>query len=379
LNSKRIVYIYGPGHEEHLESAIGVYEFARPHHPWLIEKMTWNLPEMQQAHRKRKLDGVIGYFDGDKTRNWLRRCRIPSVGLYESDPSPWHSRVYVNNRMHGSKAARFFTERKFRNFAFIGLRDHVISEGRQQGYCDELSRAGFETDCFLLSNDGPHRDYCGAVAWLKEREGPTALFVSSSYLTVPLREVCERRGVMIPESVSMLSGGTNTVDAYSAWPAVSLITSSARRVGYEGAAILHRMMNHPDLSPVRIEIEPGEIIERESTRFDPNIDPRISRARAILRARALVTFPIGELAAECHLSESHFYRLYKSSFGISPKRELLEARMAFAEKQLRNTRETIEAIAEHAGFQSAVRFSLQFKKMRGVSPQVWRERQIDNW
>lgn len=353
---------------------MGVYEFARPHHPWLIEKMPWRLSELQRVHRERKLDGVIGFFDGHQTRKWLRQCRIPSVGLYEAEPSPGHSRVYVNNRMHGKKAARFFLERNFRNFAFIGLRDHVISKGRQQGYVDELARAGFPADCFLLARDTRSRDHRGAVEWLETLEQPAALFVSSSYLTVPLREICERRGLMVPEMVSMLSGGTNTIDAYSAWPPVSLINSSARRVGYQGAAVLHRMMTDPDKEAVRLEIDPGEIVERESTAFDPEIDPRISQARARLRARALSDFSIGALARECHMSESHFFKLYKQSYGVSPRHDILKARMEHAEKQLAQTRDTIESIAESCGFHSAVRFSLQFKKMKGLSPRAWRSR-----
>jgi len=371
-NPKRILYLFSPGHEEHLESAIGVYEFARPHHAWLIEKRSWGLTAIKQAHREAKFDAVIGYFDGEQTRKWLRRRRIPSVGLYEAETSSGHSRVYVNNRMHGKKAARFFLERKFKNYAFIGLRDHRISEGRQKGYCDELARAGFRVECFLLARTLAHRDHDGAVEWLAKLARPAALFVSSSYLTIPLREICERRGVLIPEVVSMLSGGTNVLDAYSAWPPVSLIDSSARRVGYEGAATLYRMMQQPGMDPVCLEIDPGEIIERESTRLDPSIDPRISQARAMLRARALTDFPVAELAEACHLSESHFFKLYKQSYGVSPKHDLLQTRMEHAEKQLLHSHESIESIAEACGFNSAVRFSLQFKKMKGLSPQVWR-------
>jgi hypothetical protein len=62
---------------------------------------------------------------------------------------------------------------------------------------------------------------------------------------------------------------------------------------------------------------------------------RLRRARDFIRANADRELKIEEIASVACLSPYHFLRTYKSSFGITPHRELLDARLEKARRLMR--------------------------------------------
>jgi AraC-like DNA-binding protein len=60
--------------------------------------------------------------------------------------------------------------------------------------------------------------------------------------------------------------------------------------------------------------------------------------------------------------------------GVRFKRELLEARVRVAQRRLRDTKDTLTAIAFELGFASPQHFSNAFREVTGESPSEWRKR-----
>ncbi|MCP6690832.1 AraC family transcriptional regulator [Pseudomonas donghuensis] len=81
---------------------------------------------------------------------------------------------------------------------------------------------------------------------------------------------------------------------------------------------------------------------------------------------------LGELAALCNLSEYHFARMFRESFGLPPHQYLLARRLAKARQLLRHGQLPLGEVALLCGFASASHFSNRFRQALGATPGTYR-------
>lgn len=81
---------------------------------------------------------------------------------------------------------------------------------------------------------------------------------------------------------------------------------------------------------------------------------------------------VGQAAAECGCSASHFMRWFKKMTGTTFGVYLNERRLATAAELLRTTDDTVLSIAEQAGFENLSNFNRRFKARYGVTPRQYR-------
>ena len=85
---------------------------------------------------------------------------------------------------------------------------------------------------------------------------------------------------------------------------------------------------------------------------------------------------LAELAAGCGLSQGHFSRAFRQSFGLPPHRWLLRARVRHAAHLLSTTPQPIDEIAVTCGFVDQSHLSRVFRKMMHMPPAAWRRARI---
>lgn len=83
-----------------------------------------------------------------------------------------------------------------------------------------------------------------------------------------------------------------------------------------------------------------------------------------------------QLASEFGLSESHFYRVFRETNGISPASYMERVRMDCACRILLESSTSITNIALDLGFKTSQHFATVFKKYIGMTPRAWRR--LDN-
>jgi AraC family transcriptional regulator len=79
-----------------------------------------------------------------------------------------------------------------------------------------------------------------------------------------------------------------------------------------------------------------------------------------------------ELASLVGLSVTHFAHAFKTAYGVSPYRYIVQRRIKRAGTLLRTTDDTIAAIAARVGFSSQSRFSGAFANLIGSVPSAYR-------
>lgn len=83
-------------------------------------------------------------------------------------------------------------------------------------------------------------------------------------------------------------------------------------------------------------------------------------------------FDLDALAAKAGLSKFHFHRLFKQATGVSPARYQLTARMNEARRRLRETKQSVVAIALDIGFSSPSHFAQVFRRETRMTPSEYR-------
>ena len=100
----------------------------------------------------------------------------------------------------------------------------------------------------------------------------------------------------------------------------------------------------------------------------------ISRFQDYISDHYRENIKVAELSANCHLSESHFRRLFSRCMHMSPVEYMNLVRVRTACEYLKKTDTAIADIASECGFASDSTFNRNFHKLMGMSPAEWRKK-----
>jgi len=96
------------------------------------------------------------------------------------------------------------------------------------------------------------------------------------------------------------------------------------------------------------------------------------RTEEMPRARLQEKISVNELAAACSLSESHFARGFRHSFGSSVHQYLIKLRIDHAKHLLADTGKPLAEIALQSGFYDQASFTRTFNRIERTTPSRWR-------
>jgi AraC family transcriptional regulator len=96
------------------------------------------------------------------------------------------------------------------------------------------------------------------------------------------------------------------------------------------------------------------------------------RVVAYVEANIASNLRTADLAGVVGLSTSHFYRVFKESFGKTPLAYITEQRMLRAQLIMLSSREPLSQIALDCGMFDQAHLTRVFRKTVGVNPGAWR-------
>jgi AraC-like DNA-binding protein len=108
-----------------------------------------------------------------------------------------------------------------------------------------------------------------------------------------------------------------------------------------------------------------------------NSNRRMLRARDAMDRDYAQPLNIAALAAIAYVSEAHFIRVFKATFGETPHRYLQRRRVERAMFLLRETDRSITEISLDVGFNSLGTFTRTFTEIVGDPPTTYRWRAAD--
>ncbi len=117
---------------------------------------------------------------------------------------------------------------------------------------------------------------------------------------------------------------------------------------------------------------PGPL-DRLEEKNDLEENLAIAPALKFVDENYMLQFPMEQLADLCHLSPTHFRRVFHEVMGRSPLDHLNNTRILRACSLLRSTEDSILSISETVGFHSVSSFNRSFMKFMQCSPRDYRK------
>ena len=107
--------------------------------------------------------------------------------------------------------------------------------------------------------------------------------------------------------------------------------------------------------------------------FDKETRNKFRNLRGQMLSAPEQKWSVPQMAKSVDFSESRFYSIYKSIYGISPTADLISARIDKAKNLICFTNKKVEEIAEILGYDNVTHFIRQFKKEVGKTPSEFRK------
>lgn len=105
-----------------------------------------------------------------------------------------------------------------------------------------------------------------------------------------------------------------------------------------------------------------------------NISLQLQNAIAYVEKNYSEDFKIADLANECHISETHFRRIFQEKMNMTPIEYVNFVRVKKACELIDRTDISMEDVAEKVGFATASTFNRNFRRIIGTSPYQWKKR-----
>ncbi|MBN2580907.1 MAG: XylR family transcriptional regulator [Pirellulales bacterium] len=355
------------------EMHLGVARFARKHNWHLTADFDDPVPKHWRG------DGVITLLTArNKLWNQIRKLRVPVVDLTESRPQIQVPRLTMDNAAIGRMAAEYFLNRGYRRLAFFHRWDLGVSRHRGQHFKTAAERGGGV--CHLICwqkerGDRPDsrvQRHRWMIQHLRKLPKPLAVLASRDDEAAEVMEACFSIGILVPQQVAILGvDNTETICDCLRVP-LSSIDDNREKVGYEGAALLERILSGEKPPQKTIYIPPIGIVERRSTDSLAVEHEGVAAALHFIHQNAHRPISMKDVVKAVAMSRSGLEKAFREHYVRAPMEELRRIRLERVKKMLVETDEKVIVIARSAGFPNPHHLCHIFRKQLGVTPKQYR-------
>jgi LacI family transcriptional regulator len=359
------------------EINVGVAKYARDA-GWILTDITSRNGMVEPGWNG---DGIISLLASREQKSlidFMIKARVPIVNLSDELPELPFPRVLQHNLAIGAVAANHFLTRGFEQFAFFILHGASVERERMEGFQQAVNRA---QRTFHLLDYSPLRNQRGAngrlLSWmahrLKQLPKPLAVMAQYDADANDVVRACLQAELHVPEQVAVV--GVDNDPIYTEFGPVPLssVVSNTERMGYEGAALLDRLMAgaKPPREPIRIP--PDGVIVRKSSDTTAVEDIHVAKALTFITQHFHEPITVQDIVTISGASRRSLYIRFALEIGHSIHRELIRQRMEGARRLLRETDEKLQSIATRCGYLEAAHLSKAFRQQVGISVTQYRQ------
>ncbi|MBN1488283.1 MAG: DNA-binding transcriptional regulator [Phycisphaerae bacterium] len=355
----------------------GIGRFVEQRGPWSIYYDERGLHDPLPTWLKQwRGDGIIARTVRKTDLKRLRATGLPVVELY-AEASVGLPSVFPDHDLVGQMAAEHLLGRGLRHLAFYCADRAFWVERRREAFVRNLAERNCGCEVFApltpaRGKDRPRILDRQAAAWLRALPKPCGIFCASDLHAARLSNVCRDCGIAVPEQVALLGVDNDQVMCSVSSPSLSSIDLDSRRIGYEAALLLARLMAGKRRIETEVRIEPLTVVTRQSTDTVAVADPEVAHAVRLIREQACRRLRVAEVAATLGLSPRVLQQRFQKALRRTPKQEILHVRMERAKMLLRETDATAESISRQTGFASLQYFSRSFRRETGLTARAYR-------
>lgn len=353
----------------------GIGDYARIHGPWIF-----HLPENMPVHEiplkdQWNGDGIIAQPRQDMAFiEQLRSCGLPVVSLSGPPGTGGLPAVRANQETVAQLAFDHFRERGFVRFAYCGVPPQRLWPPTGDLFRRMADAAGYTCDVYSHSYEHEPRALRleHMVKWLKPMEKPVALLAAHDLAAREVLDACRVAGLHVPEEIAVMGVNDDELICEMANPPLSSVIHNSRRIGYEAAAMLHRLMSGKKVM-TDIVVDPVGVKTRQSTDLLAIEDPEVATAVRFIREHACEGIRVDDVLDQVALSRRALEKRFREAVGRPPHMEIRRAQLERVRELLVGSDYKLEKIAQITGFSSAQYLAGLFRRVMHMTPGAWRQ------
>ncbi|MDZ4781641.1 MAG: DNA-binding transcriptional regulator [Planctomycetia bacterium] len=361
------------------EMVAGIAEYARQHGKWSIFVEPRGRHERLRMPRDWHGDGIIARVTHPLLGEDVKSAGLPAVNVSWIRLRDFEiPQVTADEAAVGRLAAQHFLDRGFRNFAYFGPDPrHGYEDRLGPTFEGAIAQAGGNCHVYQARRSSGNRvgwlaEISDLIPWLRSLPKPAALLTWNDIRARQVTEACRESGLSVPEDVAVLGGEYDALTSEVSIPPLSSIDHNPRRVGYEAAHLLARMMegeaapSEPVLVPLR------GVIQRQSTNTLAIEDRPLAEALQFIRTNLHRPIGVGDVVEATSLSRRLLEQRFQKAIGRSPAAEIRRVRIERAKQLLSDTRLSVSQVALASGFNFVEAMNVVFRREVGVTPTQYR-------
>lgn len=368
----------------------GIAQFVRertgPHRgtqAWSLyveEDPLQKLPDLASWHGH----GIIANFDDRRVAAKLEGLDMPVVGVGGGfgwhDPDSGVPYIYTDNAAIGRLGAEHLLGCGLPTLAFYGYphgRTTGWSQERADAFQEAAAAAGRPCHVFTGRHGDARRwealqqELC---SWLERLPKPLGLMACNDLRARHVLEACRRLGLKVPADVAVLGVDNDQLICELTCPPLSSIDQSARRIGFEAAALLDRMMSsrgrrrQADDRPKKVIVPPIGVVTRASTDTLASDDAAVVAMLKALRASPWQKPRTDAVADGLGIAPTALEQRFQAAVGRSIHAEFVRQRMQRLRTLVVETDLPLKTIATRTGFPSLQYMTTFFRRHTGTTP-----------
>ena len=358
----------------------GILAYCRFHDGWefRLEGDT-NLKGMRrsrQAIGQWKADGIIARVHSLQIERMIKDSGLPTVNISHVLNTDLPA-VVADSVAIGKMAARYFLDNRFRNLAFCARTFEIYTQQRCDAFVWEAAKAGLKCGVFTdrsSKNDEPEwvSNRRKLDAWLLSLKKPVGVMCVSDLRAQEIAGACRAPGFAGAGRRSDRWNGERGISLFDVQSAPVERGFSDRKIGYEAAQLLDRMLHGPKPPPQPILVPPRGVVVRQSSDIIAIEDRETVAAVRFIRDHAYEPVTIKELLAEVPLCRRVLEQRFAKNLGRTPKAEIMRVRLLRAQNLLEDLNLPVKAVVKGSGFVSYRTFNSFFRRQMGMTPMQYR-------
>jgi LacI family transcriptional regulator len=210
--------------------------------------------------------------------------------------------------------------------------------------------------------------------WLLKQPRPLGLFVPNDWLCRYIAEMAPSLGMKVPHDLGLVCADNEPNLCLLTSPSLTAVDLGYRRVGYEAAALLQRLLRERGRQAERqiLLIESQTLHPRRSTDATTVRDPLVATAMRFILDHTHQPITVRDVAAQVSATRRTLERRFREVLDRTVMQEITRCRLERLKRRLAEGNVPIKALVENSGFNSVRVLYETFVREEGMSPSAYR-------